>query len=106
MSIIIDRVKAVKDAAKDAIKSGAVAQPAEKNPFSLKRYPPGTRKIASFGLMLFIIGLTVAACWAPHYWALSLLCSAAFMAVGWGIGFLFGVPRTSATDTRTSLINI
>jgi hypothetical protein len=24
------------------------------------------------------------------------------MALGWGIGFLFGVPRTSATDTSTN----
>ena len=102
---IIDRVKAASDAAKaakDVFKSGPSTQAPEKNPFSLKRYPPGTRKVASFGLILFVLGLGIAAAWAPRYWALSILCSSAFMALGWGIGFLFGVPRTSATDTSTN----
>lgn len=97
MANIVDRIKA----AKVAMKSPDT-QPPEKNPFSLKRYPPATRKVASFGLMLFVLGLGIAATWAPRYWALSILCSSAFMAVGWGIGFLFGVPRTSATDTQTN----
>jgi len=74
----------------------------ETNPFSLKHYSTGTRKIASFGLSLFIIGLIIASIWAPRYWALSTLCSGAFTALGWGIGFLFGVPRTAATDTRSN----
>ena len=74
----------------------------EVNPFSLKRYSAGTRRVASFGLSLFIVGLIVASIWAPKYWALSTLCSGAFMAVGWGVGFLFGVPRTAATDTRSN----
>lgn len=98
-----DAARAAKDAAaKDAMKPGSVTPPAERNPYSLKHYPPGTRKVASFGLTLFILGLGIAAAWAPRYWALSILCSSAFMAVGWGVGFLFGVPRTSATDTSTN----
>jgi hypothetical protein len=87
---------------REAIKADPAAQPPERNPFSLKRYPPGTRKVASFGLTLFILGLLIAALWAPRCWALSILCSSSFMAVGWGLGFLFGVPRTSTTDTRTN----
>jgi hypothetical protein len=78
------------------------AVPPDGNPFSLKRYSAGTRKIASFGLTLFIIGLIVTGVWAPRYWPLSVLCSGAFMAIGWAIGFLFGVPRASATDTTTN----
>ena len=81
---------------------GKTVPASEINPFSLKRYSPATRKIANFGLILFVIGLIVTGVWAPHYWALSVLCSGAFMAIGWGIGFLFGVPRASATDKTTN----
>ena len=98
MPDVINRIKA----AKEAMKSGSLTQPSERNPFSLRQYPPGTRKVASFGLTLFVLGLGIAAAWAPRFWALSILCSSAFMAVGWGLGFLFGVPRTAATDTRTN----
>ena len=74
------------------------------NPFSLKRYPSGVRKIASFGLTLYIIGLLVTARWAPDYWVVSVLCSSACMALGWAIGFLFGVPRVAST-TASARIN-
>lgn len=77
---------------------GNAGGPPDANPFSLKHYSAGTRKIASFGLTLFIIGLIVATIWAPRYWPLSVLCSGAFMAIGWAVGFLFGVPRASTSD--------
>jgi hypothetical protein len=82
--------------------AGKTGPAPEMNPFSLKRYSPGTRKIASFGLILFVLGLLVTALWAPHYWPLSVLCSGSFMAIGWAIGFLFGVPRTNSSDKTTN----
>jgi hypothetical protein len=81
-----------------AANEGAPAATAEpsSNPFSLKRYPPGVRKIASFGLTLFVVGLFVTTRWAPDYWVIAALCSGACMALGWAIGFLFGVPRVGS----------
>jgi hypothetical protein len=80
------------------------------NPFSLKRYSLGVRRIASFGLSLFLIGLVITAAWAPSYWVVSVLCSSACMALGWLTGFLFGVPRVgtsapTATDSASAHIN-
>ncbi len=76
--------------------------PKDANPFSLKKYSPGVRKIASFGLTLYILGLAVAAIWAPHYWAISVLFSSACMALGWTVGFLFGIPRASSNAGTTA----
>ena len=78
---------------------------ADFNPFSLKHYPPGTRKIANFGLVLFLVGLAVAGFWEPNHWPLSVLLGGAFMAIGWAIGFIFGVPRTASID-KTSNTNL
>lgn len=82
--------------------AGTAPPASDANPFSLKRYPPGTRRIANFGLMLFVVGLIVTGLWAPRYWPLSVLCSGSFMAIGWAIGFIFGVPRTHSGDTTTN----
>src|ERR1700730_13401118 len=73
------------------------------NPFSLKRYPPGVRKIASFGLTLYVVGLLVTTRWAPDYWVIATLCSSACMALGWAVGFLFGVPRVGSTPASTRI---
>jgi len=78
--------------------------------FGLKTYTPGVRKIAGYGLALFLIGLVITASWAPSYWVVSMLCSSACMAIGWLTGFLFGVPRVgttppSAADSASARIN-
>ena len=84
-------------------KKGADTTPTDtsSNPFSLKKYSPGVRKIASFGLSLFLIGLVITALWAPPYWVVSVLCSSACMAIGWLTGFLFGVPRVGTTTASS-----
>jgi hypothetical protein len=82
----------------------AIAEPSS-NPFSLDRYSPGVRKIASFGLSLFLIGLLITMFWSLHYWVISVLCSSACMALGWLTGFLFGVPRVGASDAASADIN-
>jgi hypothetical protein len=74
-----------------------------RNPFSLERYSTGVRKTASFGLALLIGGLFVAILWAPSYWPLSVLCASACMALGWAVGFLFGVPRSSSTNASARI---
>lgn len=72
------------------------------NPFNMKYFPADVRIISRIGLWLFLVGLGVAALRVPRYWALSLLCSSSFMALGWAVGFLFGVPRTAADDTKSN----
>ena len=77
--------------------------PLPTNPFSLGNYSPAVIKIAGFGLTLYVVGLWVSTRWAPHYWTVSVLCSSASMALGWALGFLFGIPRAAATGTSTHI---
>jgi hypothetical protein len=58
--------------------------------------------VFNIGLTLYAVGLLVTTIWAPKYWALSVLCSGSYMALGWAIGFLFGVPRAAATSAHVN----
>jgi len=70
---------------------------ASSNPFSLKRYSGGVRKIASFGLSLFLIGLVITALWAPSYWVVSVLCSSVY---GHWLAYRLLVRRTACGDNH------
>ena len=69
--------------------------------FSLSTYSPAVRIVGASGLVLYLFFLWVATRWAPDYWTVSVLWSSAFMALGWAVGFLFGVPRVATTGAST-----
>ena len=57
-----------------------------------------------------IVGVIIAADWNPPFWAAVLMWAAASSAVGWFLGFIFGIPRvprkvvmTGAASTGSTL---
>jgi hypothetical protein len=61
-----------------------------------------TRSVANAMFGALVLGLLFASFGARDHWLSALLWGGACSAVGWAIGFLFGIPRTLAGDAKTS----
>ena len=62
-----------------------------------------TRRIGSWTLFVLLFGLVLAGVGAWSNWIPALLWSAACSAIGWVLGFLFGIPRTLQTEGQSEV---
>lgn len=90
--------------ATQALSVATPAPAANKNPISrffARGNVDAARRVANAMASALILGLIAVAIGASSRWVAALLWAGASSAVGWVIGFLFGIPRTLASDSAT-----